>query len=535
MTVTLHIQGSSVQAPKGVSVMAAMANAALDTTRTSVCGTPRSALCGMGVCQECRVSINGQRRLACQTPVEDGMVVQALDDTAPAEPAHAADKAADKAVATTACPSTRPAPPPETTAPTPPCDVLVLGAGPAGLEAALAAAESGAQVLLVDDNPLPGGQIWRQRPGQPSPAQALAARIDALPQVRRCSGVRALGFPAPGQVLLEDAHRAWLQPYRALVLCSGARELLLPFPGWTLPGVTGAGGLQALVKAGTDVAKQRVVVAGSGPLLLAVAATLRGAGAQVPVVAEQAPWSALASAGAALWRWPSKAMQAAQLFTPAWRSATMVVQALGDERLQAVRLRQGGREWVQRCERLACGFGLVPNTELAQALGCALSPERAVVVDALQATSLPGVWAAGECTGIGGSERARVQGRIAGYAASGHAAQARAAAAALPRWQAFANTVQRAFALGDAVRGLADDATVLCRCEDVAVGDVRAARGWVDAKLHSRCGMGPCQGRVCGAAAHTLWGWAPPAPQMPVAPARIDSLLQLSIAPHAHP
>ncbi|MGQ0709057.1 MAG: FAD-dependent oxidoreductase [Rhodoferax sp.] len=403
---------------------------------------------------------------------------------------------------------------------------MVLGAGPAGLEAAWAAAQSGAQVLLVDDNPLPGGQIWRQRPGQPSPAQALAAALDALPHLRRLSGTRALAFPAPGQVLLEDAHRAWLQPYRALVLSSGARELLLPFPGWTLPGVTGAGGLQALVKAGTDVAKQRVVVGGSGPLLLAVAATLRTAGAQVPVVAEQATWSTLLATGAALWRWPSKAMQAARLATPALRPGTVVVRAFGQDRLEGVRLRQGTREWDQPCDRLACGFGLLPNTELAQARGCALTPERTVAVDALQATSVPGVWAAGECTGIGGSERARVQGRIAGYAAAGQGAQAQAAARHLPRWQAFADTVQRGFALGPAVRARADDAPVRCRCADVPLGALRGARGWVDAKLHTRCGMGPCQGRVCGAAAQALWGWAPPAPQAPVAPARIDSLLQ---------
>lgn len=508
-SIAFTLNGQSCQAEAGTSLMAAMLNAGQGTTRTSVCGEARSALCGMGVCQECRVEVDGLRRLACQTPVRPGMVVQRLGaGTAPTIPG-------------TTAPDTPKAPTQPAT-----CDVLVLGAGPAGLHAALAAAESGAQVVLVDDNPLPGGQIWRQRPGQPSAAQPLTEQLDALPNIQRHSGTRALAFPAPGQVLLEGPGGAWVQSYGKLILCSGARERLLPFPGWTLPGVTGAGALQALVKAGTDVRGQRVVVAGSGPLLLAVADTLRRQGAQVPLVAEQAGFSTMARTAAALWRWPSKWLQAAQLFTPAWTAGAVVVQALGHGKLEAVRVRQGGREWELECERLACGYGLVPHNALARLAGCQVDSQGAVTVDKQQATSVAGVWAAGELTGIGGSERARVQGRIAGYAATGQTARAQALRGERQHWQAFSDTLARGFVLGDAVRQLAHDDTILCRCEDVTVGEVRHASGWQEAKLQSRCGMGPCQGRVCGTAAQTLWGWDTPLPREPVAPVRIASLLE---------
>lgn len=499
------LNGQPCTADHGTSLMAAMINAGQATTRTSVCGEARSALCGMGVCQECRVTVDGLRRLACQTPVREGMRVQRLDGSEPVP---------------------QPLPSASARQTMPHCDVLILGAGPAGLEAALAAAASGARVMLVDDNPLPGGQIWRQRPGVPSEAAQPMQQLDALPHVTRHGSTRAVSFPAAGQVLLEAPDSAWVQSYDKLILCSGARERLLPFPGWTLPGVTGAGALQALVKAGTDVQGQRVVVAGSGPLLLAVAHTLRAHGARVPQVAEQAPWGAMVRAATTLWRWPGKLVQAARLHTTAWQPGTVVVRALGTERLEAVRLRQGGREWEQACERLACGYGLVPNNALARLAGCTVDAAGAVVVNREMATSTTGVWAAGELTGIGGSERARVQGRIAGYAATGQAERAHALAGELRHWQAFADTLAHRFALGDSVRQLADDNTVLCRCEDVTVGAVRHAGGWQQAKLQTRCGMGPCQGRTCATAAQTLWGWDTPAPREPVVPVRIDSLLQ---------
>ena len=127
-------------------------------------------------------------------------------------------------------------------------DLLIIGAGPAGMAAALAAATSGARIVLLDDNPLPGGQIWRDGPQAklPNPARQMRERLDACSNIRRHSCTRVIACAGPKQLLVEDADRGWVIGYDKLILCTGARELLLPFPGWTLPGVTGAGGLQAV-------------------------------------------------------------------------------------------------------------------------------------------------------------------------------------------------------------------------------------------------------------------------------------------------
>ncbi|OXI96020.1 MULTISPECIES: NAD(P)/FAD-dependent oxidoreductase [Burkholderia] len=406
-------------------------------------------------------------------------------------------------------------------------DVAIVGAGPAGLSAARAAARSGATVAIVDDNPRAGGQIWRQGAATtPTPTPAAAARLAVLrqPNVTHLAATRIVAETQPGTLLLEDDERGLLLDFRTLILCCGARELLLPFPGWTLPGVTGAGGLQALIKYGLDVRGQRTVIAGSGPLLLASAATARQAGARVSHVLEQATWGDVAGFGAGLWRWPSKLAQAAKLVTGAYRPDAHVVEAFGAKRLERVRIRQGDREFDVDCDRLACGFGLVPNTVLPSHLGCRID-NGAVAVDVHQRTSRDGVFAAGECTGVGGSELAMVEGEIAGLAATGQTAQLAALVTQRAHWQAFADAVRERFAIREPIRRLPRADTLLCRCEDVRFDAVAQAPGWTAAKLQSRCGMGACQGRVCGAAAQALFGWTPPVPRTPLVPTRVGTLM----------
>ncbi|VWB95208.1 pyridine nucleotide-disulfide oxidoreductase [Burkholderia lata] len=404
-------------------------------------------------------------------------------------------------------------------------DVAIVGAGPAGLSAAQAAARSGATVVIVDDNPRAGGQIWRQgAAATPTPAAAERLAVLRQPNVTHLAATRIVAETQPGTLLLEDDERGLLLDFRTLILCCGARELLLPFPGWTLPGVTGAGGLQALIKYGLDVRGQRTVIAGSGPLLLASAATARQAGARVSHVLEQAAWGDVAGFGAGLWRWPSKLVQAAKLVTAAYRPDAHVVEAFGDKRLERVRIRQGDREFEVDCDRLACGFGLVPNTVLPNHLGCRID-DGAVTVDSHQRTSRDGVFAAGECTGVGGSELAMVEGEIAGCAATGQTAELAALVARRAHWQAFSDAVRERFAIREPIRRLARPDTLLCRCEDVRFDAVSQAPGWTAAKLQSRCGMGACQGRVCGAAAQALFGWTPPVPRTPLVPARVGTLM----------
>ena len=504
--VRVQIDGAPVEVPAGTTIAAALALTAQGTARQSATGMPRAPMCGMGVCHECRVQVDGVQQLACMTRCRPGQVV----------------RTGEARLHGLLAPSTPPAPRD--------CDILVVGAGPAGLQAALAAAPGGARITVLDENPAPGGQVWRSGPRHemPGPCARLLEQLARFPNVTLASGARVVARAGERALLIETPAEGWVQRFGTLILCTGARELLLPFPGWTLPGVTGAGGLQALIKQGLDVRGQRIVIAGTGPLLLAAAATARRAGAHVARVAEQAPWPAVARFAASLWRWPAKAWQACTLLDPAWRAGSLVQAAHGGQRLESITLRTGGGEQPIACERLACGYGLVPQTRLAQLLGCALGDGGAIAVDEAQQTTVAGIYAAGECTGVGGNERAQLQGRIAGLHASGRAATPPAPAAHLARqraaWERFAAQLREQFALRPAVTQLADAHTIVCRCEDVTREALDGYGDWVQAKLQTRCGMGSCQGRICGAAAQALWGWTPTPPRQLTDPVRIATL-----------
>jgi NADPH-dependent 2,4-dienoyl-CoA reductase/sulfur reductase-like enzyme len=409
-------------------------------------------------------------------------------------------------------------------------DILVVGAGPAGLAAAARAAQSGARVGVIDDNPTTGGQIWRGgvRGAPNAQAHLWFGRVGAAPRVTVLSQARVVAPLGDGALLAETPDAAILARFKQLVLATGARERFLPFPGWTLPGVLGAGGLQALVKGGLPIAGKRVVVAGSGPLLLAVAGYLQGKGAQVLLIAEQARWARLALFALNLARSPGKIGQSVRL---AWQlrgapfqASCWIVQAHGGERIEAVTLSQNGRIWTERCDVLACGFGLVPNVELPASLGCAIA-DGAVQVDDWQRTSRERVYAAGEVTGIGGLELALIEGQIAGLAAAGLMDAARRLFARRAREQGFAAALERAFALRRELKSLAGPDTIVCRCEDVRYDDLERHTSWRAAKLYARCGMGPCQGRICGAATAFLFGWTQDSVRPPVTAARLESLI----------
>jgi D-hydroxyproline dehydrogenase subunit alpha len=419
-------------------------------------------------------------------------------------------------------------------------DVIVVGAGPAGIAAATAAARHGRSVLLLDDNPAAGGQIWRggiEAPIQRASRGENARRDKALRNLASSGAVLLAGYrvfdvPAPHtlSVLREsagDAEAVALQ-YDQLILATGARERFLPFPGWTAPGVFGAGGLQALVKGGFPVQGKRVAVAGSGPLLLAVAAHLREYGAHVTSVAEQAPMSQLVPFAASLWSRPAKVLQGigyrAALGNAPYHIGCWPVAALADEAtglLKGVRFTDGAKTWDEPCDMLACGFHLVPNTELASLLGCKLRGDF-VGVDERQQTTVANVYCAGEPTGIAGLEAALVQGEIAGLACAGRETESLLTRKAAE--QEFAAGLEAAFRLRPELRLLAAPETIVCRCEDVTYGDLSSRAGWTDAKLQTRCGMGPCQGRICGPATHTLFGWTPRSVRPPLSPVPVSAL-----------
>jgi D-hydroxyproline dehydrogenase subunit alpha len=404
-------------------------------------------------------------------------------------------------------------------------DVLVVGAGPAGISAACVAAESGSRVGLVDDNPAPGGQIWRGE-SFASEAGEWSRRL-AASRVELIRGTRVVAAPEPGVLVAESFDALIDLRYSKLILATGARERFLPFPGWTLPNVMGAGGLQAMVKSGLPIEGQRVVVAGTGPLLLAVAAYLKKHGARVVLIAEQTSRTSLARFAVGLWRFPGKIAQALQLrrdlrgvpqYFGEWPIA-----AEGRGRLERVTLRQGAKTWTVECDYLACGFHLVPNTELAELLGCAIR-EGFVHVDEAQQTTVPNIFCAGEPTGIGGVELALVEGRIAGCAASHQLDKARTFLAERRKLQRFADSLERAFHLRPELKSLCAPDTLVCRCEDVPFARLAQYDSWRAAKLETRCGMGPCQGRICGAAAEFLFGWRAESVRPPIFPARVEAL-----------
>lgn len=413
-------------------------------------------------------------------------------------------------------------------------DLVVVGGGPGGMAAAATGAEAGFRVCLVDDNPALGGQIWRNKAGGRSTSRAATEwlrRIREAGVVER-TGWRAAVVPsAPGQAAalrIESGGDYADIEYSSLILATGARELFLPFPGWTLPGVYGAGGLQAFVKSGLDIAGKRVVIAGTGPLLLAVAAGLRRAGARIVSVVEQAPLRRLARFSLdLLFGHAGKLIEGAGygwsvLGTP-YRTGSWVTGVSGDMRLRKVRVSSGSRVIELEADMLAAGFHLVPNTELAQMLHCRLEGDY-VVVDPLQQTTVKGIYCVGEATGIGGVEKAEIEGRIAGLAASGQADRAKALFTARNRQARFVSGLASAFRLRDELRSLAANDTVVCRCEDVRQGSLAGCHSWRQAKLHTRCGMGPCQGRICGPATQFLYGWEAPRPRPPLFPVDVTTL-----------
>ena len=276
-------------------------------------------------------------------------------------------------------------------------DVAVVGAGPAGLAAAAEAARHGLSVTLLDDNPLPGGQYYRQGPATREPDSAPAAGGKARdararellsvvdhPRVTFLSGAVVWAAPEARTLAFSHAGRGDRLRAEVIVIAAGASDRAVPFPGWTLPGVITAGGAQNLLKSQGVLPGRRALVAGSGPLLLVVADSLRRAGATVVGVAEAAPtarvWRALprlAAAPALLRRGLAYRLELARARV-AFRAGHTVIEARGrDEVEEAVVAPIDGAGRVDRAgartlavDTVVVGFGLVPSTELTRLLGC---------------------------------------------------------------------------------------------------------------------------------------------------------------------
>lgn len=417
-------------------------------------------------------------------------------------------------------------------------DIVVVGGGPAGMAAAGIAAE-GHRVAIVDENIGLGGQIWRGQSHTSATGNAAGRAVAEWYRrvqekgITHLAGLRVFASPLPGILHAEGPEGLYELRYGKLILATGARERFLPFPGWTLRNVMGAGGLQTMVKSGLPIAGKRVVVAGSGPLLLAVAAYLHQHAAEVVAVCEQASLGRLAGFALKLLGEPQKLKQGIeyrqQLRKTVYRTGWWPIEAHGNGRVETVVISNGSMTRELSCDYLACGYHLVPNTELPALLGCEIK-NGSVAVNALQQTSVPNVLCVGEPTGIGGLEKSLIEGEIAGLVSTGRTDHAKTLLREKEKSLRFAAAMDRTFALRPELCHLPKADTLVCRCEDVSFERMREHDNWRSAKLHTRCGMGACQGRVCGSAAEFLFGWSADSVRPPVLPVRYGTIAAASVA-----
>jgi len=454
----------------------------------------------------------------------------------------------------------------------------VVGAGPAGLAAAIELARAGVATDLYDENPAPGGQIYRQPPpplrpagGAPTGAGAalLAELREAGARVRVHPGAVVWGLFPPRTLAVWEGATTAQAATDAVVLATGAYDRPVPLPGWTLPGVYTAGASQVLVKSQGVLPGRRVLVAGTGPLLAIVAAQLAGAGAHVVALLEAASARAVLAAAPALWRqwgvaadaWRAwRALRRARIRVRTGHTVARILGEAGVEGAVTVRLDADwrpvpGSETTVAVDAVCLGFGLVPSTELAALAGCAhrYAPEAGGWVPVCSEdgeTSVPGVYVAGDGGGIGGARAAVVEGRIAGLAAAarlGALSPATAAARLAPLRARRRGLRRAAAALGragrvrDGLAALVTPDTLVCRCEEVTAAEVTSvleegAADLAEVKRMTRAGMGLCQGRMCGPGLAALFarrtgqpvdGLAPLSVRPPVKPVPLDVLATL--------
>lgn len=445
-------------------------------------------------------------------------------------------------------------------------DVAIVGAGPAGLAAATHAAEAGAGVVVIDANEQPGGQFWRHRSETQSatnaPADdgalhhgwndylALRARFDEGVARGRITPffftsvwmARTPGSDAPRVALNLTASVSTIAPpapplvrAHALVIATGGYDRQLPVPGWQLPGVYAAGGIQAFAKQNGSLPGSRFVVAGTGPFLLPVADNIVSLGGTVAAVLESASlagWVPRVHRAALV---PAKAIEGigyAATFVRhriPYRQRTVITEILGDRHVEALRTARvtrsgdvmtGSERIIDNIDGVGLGWGFTPQLELPVSLGVAtridVDGSLVATVDPAQHSSVPGVFLAGEITGVGGAVLSVLEGEIAGSSAAAYAAGGMPAPASgrvarnIARQRSFAEAMHRAHPVPAGWQSRLHDDTIVCRCEEVTAEQVHEARETVDArdartqKGATRAGMGWCQGRVCGFAVSCL-------------------------------
>ncbi|MDP3423175.1 MAG: NAD(P)/FAD-dependent oxidoreductase [Burkholderiaceae bacterium] len=414
-------------------------------------------------------------------------------------------------------------------------DLVVIGAGPAGMRAALTAEEQGLRVLLLDEQPRPGGQIYRHitavsseraaRLGADYQYGALLTTSLTHSKVEVRYGASVWAVDKGLTVTVQQGGRTFQVRAPQLIAATGAMERPSPLPGWTLPGVLNAGAAQILLKSAASVPKGPTVLVGGGPLLLLVAGQLVDAGAQVAAVVETSPsanrWQALRHLGGALLA-PAYLLKGLRMLgrlkaagIPHFTEATNV-RVEGEDRAREITFQAGKRYHRVAVDTVLLHNGVVPNTQLTRLLRVDHHWDDAQLawhptVDQSYQTSLPGLRVAGDGAAIAGALAAEASGALAALAAMramGRLSATQEATLAEP-WHAKGVRQARIRPFLDALYRPAQwlltpaDDTVVCRCEEVTAGRVRemarlGCQGPNQTKFFSRCGMGPCQGRQCG-------------------------------------
>ncbi len=416
--------------------------------------------------------------------------------------------------------------------------LVVIGAGPAGLSAAVVAAQHGLDVVLLDDQKAPGGQIYRAMESIPAErakllgAEYLRGRqlVSALREsnVDYFADCQVWSLNNKLEIGLTQNNKALMLTADRVLLANGALERPVPFPGWTLPGVMNAGAAQILFKSHGIIPEDGVVLAGSGPLLLLLAWQYQHAGVNIKSILDLTPMHnhlrALPHLPRALLagHYLSKGMAYKKDLKMAGISTLHNVsnlQANGKNLLESVSFQHKGRTETLETELLLIHFGVIPHSQLSQAAGCNHQWDNSQQcwkpqVDKWGNSSIDGIPIAGDSAGIGGARTAEHAGRLAAIQvlfqlnkisqlerkklAHNDRKWMREERHIRPFLEAF-------FHIPGKLLREPDDHTIVCRCEEVTAGDIRqaVADGHQDSnqvKFLTRCGMGPCQGRQCAEA-----------------------------------
>ena len=424
-------------------------------------------------------------------------------------------------------------------------DVIVIGAGPAGLSAAVTADALGLRVLLLDEQPAPGGQIYRDvaRTCERRSADAVLLGRDYVRGLRLIDRLRTSGVTYLPRTQVWHMDAAKLTAYyctdgrghvahgRAVILAHGAMERPLPLPGWTLPGVMGAGAAQTLLKSTGVVPSGPIVLAGNGPLLLLVAAQLHKAGAQIAMIAQTTRWQDYLRAStrlASALRVPTYLSKGTRMkldiacSSVASRHGLVSLKAAGSGRLEQVTLAFRRQTLRLSANVLLLHEGVIPNTQITRLLGIEHEYDSSLQcfrprVDAFGESSRIGFFIAGDAAGILGARAAELAGKLTAWAIAARLdkvsdrQRARATRPLLKRLAAerAARSFIEALFPPSRLSATPEAATLVCRCHEVSAQQIaRAAQDGCcssdEVKASIRCGMGPCQGRMCAGVAAAL-------------------------------